>query len=128
MKINRRKFIAGIPISIWFADNLLGLTVSGKGKMFGLIGKIIAVEGKRDELIKILLEGTKEMPGCLSYIVSKDIQDLNSIWINEVWKDEKSHKNSLSLPVVKQAIAKGRPMIAGFGEQIIIEPIGGKGL
>jgi quinol monooxygenase YgiN len=40
--------------------------------MHGLINKMTAVEGKRDELIAMLLQGTKEMPGCLSYIVAKD--------------------------------------------------------
>lgn len=128
MKIDRRKFIAGIPITLWFAGNIFSLTVSGKEKMFGLIGKMIAAEGKRDELIEILLEGTKEMPGCLSYIVAKDSKDSNAIWITEVWKDEKSHKDSLSLPIVQKAITKGRPMIAGFGDQTIIEPVGGQGL
>lgn len=52
--------------------------------MFGLIGKMMAAEGKRDELIKILLEGTNEMPGCLSYIVAKATADKNAIWITEV--------------------------------------------
>ena len=127
MNIDRRKFIIGIPITLWFAESLSSLTVSGEGKMFGLIGKMIAAEGKRDELIEILLEGTNEMPGCLSYIVAKDSKDSNAIWITEVWKDEKSHKDSLSLPTVKQAIAKGRLMIAGFGDQTIIEPVGGQG-
>lgn len=96
--------------------------------MYGLIGKIISQEGKRDELIKILLEGTDEMPGCLSYIVAKDIADKNAIWITEVWKDEASHQASLKLPVVQKAITKGRPLIAGFENQTVIEPIGGQGL
>jgi hypothetical protein len=28
---------------------------------------------------------------------------------------------------VRAAIAKGRPLIAGFGEQIVTEPVGGHG-
>jgi quinol monooxygenase YgiN len=40
--------------------------------MYGLIGKIIARPGDRDELIAILLEGSGGMPGCLSYVVAKD--------------------------------------------------------
>jgi quinol monooxygenase YgiN len=68
------------------------------------------------------------MPGCLSYIVSKDTTDANAIWITEVWKDQKSHKDSLSLPIVQKAIAKGKPLIAGFSNQTVIEPIGGHGL
>ena len=96
--------------------------------MYGLIGKMIAAEGKRDELIDILLEGTNEMPGCLSYIVSKDMNDKNAIWITEVWKDETSHKASLSLPQVQKAITKGKPIIAGFSDQTVTEPVGGQGL
>lgn len=126
--MKRRDFLFGFPLLVTSAQIVGSISVGGKGKMFGLIGKMIAVEGKRDDLIKILLEGTEEMPGCLSYIVAKDRSDENSIWITEVWKDEESHKASLSLPSVKEAIAKGKPMIAGFGDFISIEPIGGKGL
>jgi hypothetical protein len=32
--------------------------------MYGLTGKITAVDGKRDELMEILLGGTQSMPGC----------------------------------------------------------------
>lgn len=128
MKIKRREFIAAIPVG-FLMTNAFGIrSVSGKENMYGLIGKLIAVEGKRDELIRILLEGTNEMPGCLSYIVGKDGADANTIWITEVWKDQASHKASLSLPVVQKAIAKGKPLIAGFGDQIVIEPVGGYGL
>lgn len=96
--------------------------------MFGLIGKMVVVAGKRDEFSAILLEGTGEMPGCLSYIVAKDPRDENALWITEVWDSAESHKASLSLPQVKAAIAKGRPLIASFGDQVQTQPIGGVGL
>ena len=96
--------------------------------MFGLIGKMIAAAGKRDELVAILLEGVADMPGCLSYIVANDTSDANAIWITEVWDSEASHAASLSLPSVKAAIAKGRPLIAGFGDRIVTTPVGGHGL
>jgi len=96
--------------------------------MYGLIGKILAAPGKRDALIEILLEGTADMPGCLSYIVAKDTQDPNGIWITEVWDSEESHRASLSLPQAQAAIAKGRPLIAGFAERFTTEPVGGAGL
>src|ERR1700722_17310004 len=86
--------------------------------MYGLIGKMIAAPGKRDELISVLLEGVATMPGCLSYIVAKDTGDANAIWITETWDSKASHDASLSLPSVKEAIAKGRPLIAGFGDRI----------
>jgi quinol monooxygenase YgiN len=96
--------------------------------MFGLIGKMVVVPGKRDEFAQILMSGTGAMPGCLSYIVAKDPRDENALWITEVWDSAESHKASLSLPDVKAAIAKGRPLIASFGDQVQTEPIGGVGL
>lgn len=68
------------------------------------------------------------MPGCLSYIVAEDSQDEHAIWITEVWEDQESHQASLSLPSVQEAIRKGRPMIAGFGERFETSPVGGKGI
>lgn len=98
--------------------------------MFGLIGKMIAVSGQRDALISILLEdeGIAEMPGCLSYVVAKDSADENAIWITEAWTNEQSHRASLSLPSVQQAIARGKPLIAGFDHTTVTEPVGGHGL
>jgi quinol monooxygenase YgiN len=96
--------------------------------MFGLIGKMRAQPGKRDELVSILLEGTGGMPGCLSYVIARDPDDADAIWVTEVWSDEASHKASLSLPSVHAAIAKGRPLIAGFDSQQRTQPVGGVGL
>lgn len=96
--------------------------------MYGLIGKMNALSGKRDELISILLAGTADMPGCLSYIIARDSTDPDAIWITEVWEDQASHQASLSLPSVGQAIGRGRPLIAGFGERFETFPVGGQGL
>lgn len=96
--------------------------------MFGLIGKMTAAPGQREALIAVLLEGVQDMPGCLSYIVARDMKDENAIWITEVWDSKDSHSASLKLPSVQAAIAKGRPMIAGFGDYVTSEPVGGVGL
>ena len=101
----------------------------GKARgMYGLIGKMTAAPGQRDALIAILLEGVAEMPGCLSYVVAEDPADPDAIWITEVWDGKASHQASLALPVVQQAIAKARPMIAGFGDSVVTTPVGGHGL
>lgn len=96
--------------------------------MYGLIGKMRAQPGQRDALVAILMEGINDMPGCLSYIVAADPADTDAIWITEVWADEASHKGSLALPAVKDAITRARPLIAGFDSHIITAPIGGVGL
>jgi len=96
--------------------------------MYGLIGKLRAAPGKREEVVGILLEATGSLPGCLSYIVARDPADTNAIWVTEVWTDAESHKTSLSRPDVQAAIAQARPLIAGFDFQVETAPAGGFGL
>jgi quinol monooxygenase YgiN len=96
--------------------------------MYGLIGKMTAVRGRRDEMLALLLADLKAMPGCLSYVVARDPADPDGIWITEVWDSEASHKASLELPAVQAAIAKARPLIAGFERGTVTEPVGGLGL
>jgi quinol monooxygenase YgiN len=96
--------------------------------MFGLIGKMSAVPGQRDALAEILLDGTDAMPGCLSYVIATDPSDEDALWITEVWDSRESHAASLSLPAVQAAIAKGRPLIAGFSNRVETVPLGGQGL
>ena len=95
--------------------------------MYGLIGKMRSTAGQRDAVIAILLESTRGMPGCLSYIIAADPSDENGIWVTEVWDNKESHDASLSLPSVKKAIAAAKPMISGFGTQVITSPVGGYG-
>jgi quinol monooxygenase YgiN len=96
--------------------------------MYGLIGKMTAVTGQGDALAAVLLEGTQAMPGCLSYVIARDSVEPDALWITEVWDSPGSHQASLALPGVKAAIAKGRPLIAGFSNRVETLPLGGHGL
>jgi quinol monooxygenase YgiN len=62
------------------------------------------------------------------YVVATDPGDPDAIWVTEVWDSAESHKASLSIPSVRDAIAKGRPMIAGMNAVASTTPIGGHGL
>jgi len=93
--------------------------------MYGLIGRIKAVSGKRAELAAILVPGESGMPGCLSYIVAEDPADADALWVTEVWVDEAAHKGSLGLPAVQAAIARARPLIAGFDNRVVTNVLGG---
>jgi quinol monooxygenase YgiN len=99
-----------------------------QANMYGLIGKMRATPGNRDALATILLEGLRHMPGNLSYIVANDPAEPDVLWITEVWSDSDAHLASLSLPSVQQAIARGRPLIAGMEQIAQTQPIGGQGL
>lgn len=99
-----------------------------KTPMYGLIGQMLAAPGKRDELLAILGESTGDMPGCLSYVIAKDPANADALWITEVWIDKDAHAASLKLPAVQAAIAKARPIIAGFPQHFETEPVIGQGL
>ncbi|MCC6309926.1 MAG: antibiotic biosynthesis monooxygenase [Trueperaceae bacterium] len=92
--------------------------------MFGLIGKIRAREGRAEELAEVLTSGTGAMPGCTAYLVARDVADPDVLWVTEVWEDKESHAASLRLPSVQAAIARGRPLIAGFELHVETSPYG----
>jgi len=126
--MRRRDFLAVVATAVTAIGAASWAVAEPGGDMYGQIGKITAISGKRDELIAILLDGVVKMPGCLSYIVAKDTSDADAIWISEAWDSKASHEASLSLPSVKDSVAKGRPLIAGFSYHIVTTPVGGTGL
>lgn len=123
MWLDRRAFALGT-----IALAAVAAPAQGAPPMYGLIGKMLAKPGQRDALAKLLLDGTAEMPGCLSYVVATDPVNADAVWITEVWTDAASHQGSLKLPAVQAAIAQARPLIAGFGERFETVPVGGVGL
>lgn len=125
--VRRQILVAGVGVTFVAALPACA-TLNGDPSMHGLIGKMKAAPGQRDALIAILLDGIGGMPGCLSYVVARDPADVDAVWITEVWDSAEHHKASLSLPQVQAAIAKARPIIAGFDTHIVTEPVGGHGL
>ena len=123
----RREVLAG-GLAMAMAGGAAAAQTPGGSAMHGLIGRMRAVPGRRDELLAILLEGTAEMPGCLSYIVALDPADADAVWITEVWDSRESHAASLRLPAVRAAIARARPLIAGFDSGTETVPVSGVGL
>jgi quinol monooxygenase YgiN len=115
--------LAGAPALA--ADAAAAATSPAAAPLYGLIGKMRAQPGQRDALVAILAEGTAAMPGCLGYVIARDKADPDALWITETWDSAASHAASLTLPAVRAAIAKGRPLIAGFGERFETEPVAG---
>lgn len=86
---------------------------------YGLHGKLKAKEGKADELISILLQASKlvsSAKGCHLYIISKDKQDNNLVWVTEVWDSKEDHDTSLQNDEVRKLISKGMPLVDGQPE------------
>lgn len=90
---------------------------------YGLIGQMIAAPGQRAALAAILSEGTEAMPGCHAYLIGEDSSNADALWIVELWTDRAHHAASLQLPSVQAAIARGRPLIAGFGQRVEFKPV-----
>ena len=124
--IDRRELMVALAATVLPLDS--PAAPHGAREMFGMIVKMTAASGQRETLIQILLQATREMPGCFSYVIGEDASNDNDIWITEVWDSKIKHDASLSLPAVRDAIAKAKPIIAAFGTPIITRPVGGHGL
>jgi quinol monooxygenase YgiN len=96
--------------------------------MYGLIVKLTAAPGAREELIRILRESAVNMPGCISYVVAKDLAEENVLWVTEVWDSEASHDSSLSLPAVRNAMPGAKPLVLRFEKIATTNPVWGVGL
>jgi quinol monooxygenase YgiN len=91
--------------------------------VYGLISRMKALPGQRDALIQVLLQGSRVLPGCIHYIVAKDVQDEHTLWVVETWNDTQAHKSSLSLPEVVEAMTQGKPLIAAIEQRLETVPM-----
>ncbi|WP_240913777.1 antibiotic biosynthesis monooxygenase [Sphingomonas sp. HDW15A] len=99
--------------------------MSDDGELYGMIGQMKAAPGKRAELLGYLTEASGEMLGNLLYLVAEDVADADALWVTEIWIDRAAHAASLQPPAVKSAIARARPILAGFGTSAEIRPVSG---
>lgn len=74
--------------------------------MYGLVGRIRALPGKRSELAAILVPEEAGMPGCFSYIVAEDPADDDVLIVTEVWTDSAAHKASLTLDSARRPLPR----------------------
>ena len=122
--IERREFIGTAALAL--LASAAPALAKGEGMedtLYGLIGQLNAAPGKRAELVAILLEASAAMEGNLLYLVAEDIADPDAIWITEVWRTQTDHLNSLRPAAVQAAIARARPLIAGFGMRAETRPV-----
>lgn len=98
--------------------------------MYGLMGKIRAHPGKREDLLAHLLDTTHldEMEGCYLYLVSRATDDEDGIWVTEVWRSAEDHQASLRHEAIQKLIAIARPLIAEITDRTEFTPAGGRGL
>lgn len=91
-----------------------------KSLKYALHGKLVAQDGKGNELAKILLDAAslmKSAKGCHLYVVGVDEINPDEIWITEIWDTKEDHDNSLNVPGVRELIEKAIPILNGNPEK-----------
>jgi quinol monooxygenase YgiN len=94
-----------------------------------LINKMTTKPGKRDDVIKILLDSGSAFDNndsCYLYLVSKDAKDDSVIWVQDIWKDNKSHQEAMNDETMKEYIQQAMPLLDGMPEQIELKDADGK--
>lgn len=99
---------------------------------YGLHGALRAQPGQGPRLADILLEAAQlmqEAQGCQLYLISKDLEDADQIWVTEVWESTAAHNRSLQDERVRALITQATPLLAtppAGGRKL--EVLGGAGL
>ncbi len=97
-----------------------------------LHGKLVAKEGQRNALAEILIQASTLLStakGCKLYVIGKEENDIQSIYVTEIWDSKEDHDNSLKVEGVKELIIKAMPMLQEQptkGQQL--EILGGTGI
>ncbi|MBS1757353.1 MAG: antibiotic biosynthesis monooxygenase [Bacteroidetes bacterium] len=100
--------------------------------MYLLHGKLQAKPNQANELADILLEASKLVStakGCKLYVIGKDENEPNSVYVTEIWDSKDDHDNSLKVEGVRELIMKAMPILDGQptkGQEL--EILGGTGI
>jgi quinol monooxygenase YgiN len=98
--------------------------------MYGLIIKLRTHPGKRDEYIRSMSDGFKDMEECHSYIFAEDPEDPDIIWVTEIWESHEAHDRAINRTDVRAAIndVKARQLTIEREMRVVVTPVAGQGL
>jgi quinol monooxygenase YgiN len=96
---------------------------------YGYLGTMRTKPGHRDEVVQLLVGGAEALAaiGCRLYLVSVSPDDVDCIWVSEVWETKEAHDDSLKRPEVQAAIARAMPMLTGEFTSQELAVVGGLG-
>jgi quinol monooxygenase YgiN len=92
-------------------------------------GKLTAMPGRGDELAAILLKAADDLaddPGCLLYMVNRQKDDPDTIWVTELWRGQEELDAVLARIRGGERAAATMAIVQG-GEMVELELLGGKG-
>lgn len=97
---------------------------------YGMHVRFTAVAGEGDALAALLLEaakGAETDADCRLYLVSRDPDDPDVVFVTEAWTSREAHDAALEVPATRELIGRAMPLIAGPPEATHLLPAGGKG-
>jgi quinol monooxygenase YgiN len=92
-------------------------------------GKAVAKEGRSDELVEILLAAAADLesdPGCELYLVNRQRDEPNVIWVTELWRSQDDLDAALERIRGSDDVAAALALAENW-EMIELELVGGKG-
>ena len=91
---------------------------------WGLLGRMTARPGKRDELVAALQESSRDVPGKLLYLIQLEQDNADSFWINEIWESKAAYEACLNMPQVGVWSGRLVPLLAGIEHRTETVPLG----
>jgi len=90
---------------------------------FVRLNRLTAKPGRRDRVVEILLESGKLFDDnshviCIS--LPKSADDLNLIWVADLWTSEEEHAEALQVPEMRPFVEECVPLLASMPEQISV--------
>lgn len=92
---------------------------------YGLVSKVIALPGQRENLAEVLLEISRLVlhdDGCLSHVVSIVPDDDEAIFITEYWLNHDAHRTVFALPGLFELMNQFQALTADF-KQTELHPL-----
>ncbi|WP_378786010.1 putative quinol monooxygenase [Nonomuraea fastidiosa] len=93
-------------------------------------GKFVAHDGRAQELAEILLDAAAKLdadPGCELYLINRQADAPDVIWVTEIWRSEADLKASLR-QVSGSPEAAAAMRLVRSAEMIELDLLGGSGL
>lgn len=94
-----------------------------KDGKWGLLGRMKAQPGRRGDLIAVLQESSRDVPGKLVYLIQLEEDDSDAFWINEIWESRAAYDACLTLPQVVKGMERARPLLAGIEHRTETQPL-----
>jgi quinol monooxygenase YgiN len=107
----------------------LGLVIFNRMTQVSRYGKATAREGKGGELAELLLGAAEELgadPGCELYLVNRQADNSDVIWVTELWRSQADLDASLDQVRGSDSASTAMALVEDW-EMIELELLGGKG-